>query len=679
MAACVRDGLEFAQSTVADMAFLHELAKGAYGIAGKARLVTGKASGGNAALVHTTSAARLLPALAGLSGLCPLSLLLVHLLRGHTDRYKEGGLFALLVASSLVKACLRLVRLSGHHHQQVAVPHAAISWVYHALARESKAFLQSAACPCGLRPAAWRDDDTLLTAVASTVIAPRSACRLSPEEVGLVSERVVAAFNLVEGRAHPHTQHRVTTRCVHGPSACQAVLLPGVVVELGPDNVRYVKQSIAGSGQRRHLQRPSAPVCVTAVFTESLAGDIAPWAASGVLVEDDDEVFQEMGLRRLRAVCARLVATKVDLVVCQRVIHPSVRELLWAEGISTIDRFSLQHIDTLLRLSGASPLPVDDPTLAAQGPHAGGHAPPYEHAHLARLDPPATKVLFGRCYIHLTAAATDDHRPSQGSPVGAGSAPQPLPAASLILCAADELAGADLLAAVEGALGAMDEFVACPWVLAGAGATESLLATHLRDWSQRTFPQMLAAGPGARDADADDDDSDDDDDGDDSELAPPRCSLAVAKRLAETFCHALESGYSGAVEGVPIRDILLAANKKHAAPPPPASSVHHGCDRAWYTSRYAKATDACPHAASGRHTCVFGWNAVARRPVCVMPPPPPPPPGRAAAQAACPVPGSASVAACVLDVGTAKMSAVESAVAAALAVLHVQTEVLYRI
>ena len=41
-------------------------------------------------------------------GLRPLPSLLVQLLKGHSDRYADAGLFALLMATGLVKGCLQV-------------------------------------------------------------------------------------------------------------------------------------------------------------------------------------------------------------------------------------------------------------------------------------------------------------------------------------------------------------------------------------------------------------------------------------------------------------------------------------------------------------------------------------------------------------------------------------------
>ena len=277
--------------------------------------------------------------------------------------------------------------------------------------------------------------------------------------------------------------------------------------------------------------------------------------------------------QRLASVCSRLCDARVTMVACQRVIHPTLREMLWVRGIATMQRLGHKEMEKLLSLSGATPLRVDS-TIAA----------PIIRSHLGSLAPPTVVHGLGRQpFVQLTLATSNDSRTDQqhqrappppqqhrggGSSDppdggGRGDGQQCQPAVTVVLVGRDAQAALELEAAAAAGVRALAALFACSVVCAGAGATEALLAAHLRRWAAARVPVPPRYNGRTRSSSSSSSSSNSSTISMLQELVYDEelpCTERTAQQCLEAFCNALESTFDSRLEhGASVAELLAAS------------------------------------------------------------------------------------------------------------------------
>lgn len=441
---------------------LHRTVSASYGPAGDPFMLC-KGDTASGSLIVSSSSAVLLPELAK-EGLTLTRLALAPLAQHHSV-YRDFGLFGMLLTTGLIVAGLELGNTSLVN---CTMPGAIVAGMYKAILSEATRLLLDPNCQCVRR--APLSDLELLKAVVISALAPKSAVTgVRGSDLRVLAVELVSAFlaglprhssssNCSRARANS----RVAFITLPGLHVSETTVYSGVLLEVNKIEQRFCHPNTA-------LSIRSDGTVAVALFKESLAGgldhldtanypDGVPVTASG----GGTVTMMDVGWERLAPVVNILVAAGVELVLCQRVIHPSLKELLWSRGVATIDRLSSAHLSTVIELSGAVVLDLDL--------NATSTLPPASIGRLANLQ---TVSVDGKCFVQLA-------RPGGGI------------AATVLLCASTATAAAELRLCAEAATSGLSSLLRHPAVLAGAGATELYLAQSLRRWARDGMPNSIA-------------------------------------------------------------------------------------------------------------------------------------------------------------------------------------------
>uniref|UniRef100_A0A8C4N720 McKusick-Kaufman syndrome n=1 Tax=Eptatretus burgeri TaxID=7764 RepID=A0A8C4N720_EPTBU len=300
---------------------LYKVARSSYGPNGKIKLIHNGLGG---ITVASSASQVLLPALDRGD---MLSRFLLESARAHVQRCSDGGLFVLLFSVMLVQGCLHLGLESIIQLCQLCVE-----------------YLQSDCCRCRVQVDLSNLEQLL--SLTRTVMMSKPACLLTAEEAETMTHLVLQAFlrTVPDGANAGQGLGMTVLISVLGCGVEASRVLPGLLVNTTTQVDHFAS-----------LQVPKE--FLVAVVSTSLAGDI---------LEGGDEVLSyevPLGMDEEQAVLSMLfrfgewiVAAGVRLMVCQRVVHPLLMQVLQDKGIVVLHRLGLEVMDPLLRLTGARPI-----------------------------------------------------------------------------------------------------------------------------------------------------------------------------------------------------------------------------------------------------------------------------------------------------------------------------------
>ncbi|XP_041106800.1 McKusick-Kaufman/Bardet-Biedl syndromes putative chaperonin isoform X2 [Polyodon spathula] len=305
------------------LSVFREILKSCYGPCGRLKLIHNNRGG----RVQTTSSSAVL--LNGVPLSHPMLKLLAASVMNHVSRFSDSGLFAAILGCTLIENTQRLNMASS-----------SVIKIYRQLLSLSIAYLNSEDCSCRVK-VDFRSSQTLL-ALARTVIASKPACMLTFKEREYISSMVLKAFLR-------------TVPCTVGPNAClgkmvvvpiegniaqDTTVLTGLLVEM-PEALPL-----------SNTKRLSSSCINVAVFNVSMSGDL-PDAADGT-VEISCTVSPEAAiLEQLLRVGKQMVSEHVGLLVCQKVVHPVLKQYLQEQHVIVVDRLGAALMEPLVQMTGA--------------------------------------------------------------------------------------------------------------------------------------------------------------------------------------------------------------------------------------------------------------------------------------------------------------------------------------
>lgn len=295
--------------------------------------------------------------------------------------------------------------------------------------------------------------------------------------------------------------------------------------------------------------------CTTGVYNDA--------AAATEAANNDDAVLKVAALRRLEELCSRLCDADVSLLICQRVVHPTLREMLWIRGIATLHRLGHKEMQKLLLGAGATPLRLES-TIRA----------PINPVHLGYLAPPTLVKVHRTRFVQLVPGRRGENDGSRSMDGDAAGGLNVCTTTTVMLVGRDYHAALELEAAAKAGIRAMAALFACPQVCAGAGATEALLSSHLRAWAAAKVPAPFDYYNAYSKKTASSSSTANGSDGRitmleeliyDEELP---CTAQIARQCVAAFCKALESTYDAPLEqGASVAEVIASSTTGSSAAP----------------------------------------------------------------------------------------------------------------
>ncbi|KAM9018964.1 molecular chaperone MKKS isoform 2-T10 [Ara ararauna] len=264
----------------------------------------------------------------------PVLGVLMASVQNHVSRFSDCGLFTAILCCSLIEnfkslnvAPCTVIKISKH------------------LLSLCMDYLKSEACGCRVA-VDFSSVETLLCLVRS-VLRSKPACMLNKTEVDHLTTLILKAF-LFTVPCHTES-NAVLGKCVivpmKGRRVMDSAVLPGLLIET-PEIQLAKPLTVKGT---------CSDVIKIALFCVSMSGDSFNPKEGTITVHH--RISLEMSeLNQLLNVGKQLVNDEVGLVVCQKVIHPSLKQYLTENGVIAVERAGLSLMEPLSRMTGSKPI-----------------------------------------------------------------------------------------------------------------------------------------------------------------------------------------------------------------------------------------------------------------------------------------------------------------------------------
>ncbi|NWI56705.1 TCPB protein, partial [Calyptomena viridis] len=343
--------------------------------------------------------------------------------QNHISRFSDCGLFAAILCCSLIE-----------NLRSLSVASCTVIKVTRHLSSLCMDYLKSEACGCRVS-VDFSSVETLVCLVRS-VLTSKPACMLSKTEVGHLAMLLLKAF-LFTVPCHVET-NAVLGKCiivpVKGRKVKDSAVLPGLLIETPEIQL----------GKPLAVKRTASNMIKIAVFSVSMSGD-GFHPEEGTIAVQHGISLEMLELNQLLNLGKQLVNDEVGLVVCQKVIHPSLKQYLKENHVMAVDRAGLSLMEPLSRMTGAKPIA----SIHLLSPGCYGS-----------LKDVSIESFASKHFVHLI--------------------PEDTVICSLMLCNRSETAWDELKHVCETAEHVLQLTMKEPLALLGGGCTETHLASYIR-------------------------------------------------------------------------------------------------------------------------------------------------------------------------------------------------------
>ncbi|XP_054552306.1 molecular chaperone MKKS [Talpa occidentalis] len=403
--------------------------------------------------VCTTSQSSAL--LSNLSVTHPILKILTTSLQNHVSCFSDCGLFTAILCCNLIENVQRID----------LTPTTVIKLNKHLLSL-CTSYLKSEVCCC--RISVDFSSTHLLLCLVRSILTSKPACMLIQKEVDHVSALILKAFLLtIPENAKDHIiLGKSIIIPLKGQRVIDSTVLPGILIEISEIQMMKI------------LPIKKSDSFKVALFCSSLSGDLSDTAEGTVLVSYGVSLENAV-LEQLLNLGRQLVNDHVDLVLCQKVIHPSLKQFLSVHHIIAIDRVGLALMEPLSKATGTQPIG----SLDSISPSSYGSVKDLR-----------SEKFGSKHFFHLL--------------------PNEATVCSLLLCNRNDTVCDELKRTCQTALHVLQLTIKEPCVLLGGGCTETHLAAYIR-YKICNEPENILKDNG--------------------------CTQIELQLIAEAFCSALES------------------------------------------------------------------------------------------------------------------------------------------
>ncbi|NWS20076.1 TCPQ protein, partial [Pachyramphus minor] len=343
--------------------------------------------------------------------------------QNHISRFSDCGLFTAILCCGLLE-----------NFRSLNVASCTVIKITRHLLSLCMDYLKSEACGCRVS-VDFSSVETLVCLVRS-VLTSKPACMLNKAEVEHLTTLVLKAF-LFTVPCHVET-NAVLGKCVivpvKGRSVMDSTVLPGLLIETPEIQL----------GKPVAVKRTGSNMIKIALFCVSMSGDSFN-PEEGTIAVHDGISLEMSELNQLLNVGKQLVDDEVGLVVCQKVIHPSLKQYLKENHVVAVDRAGLSLMGPLSCMTGSKPIA----SIHLLSPGCYG-----------RLKDVRIERVASKNFVHLI--------------------PEDTVTCSLILCNRSETAWDELKRVCETAEHVLQLTMKEPLALLGGGCTETHLASYIR-------------------------------------------------------------------------------------------------------------------------------------------------------------------------------------------------------
>ncbi|XP_029774252.1 McKusick-Kaufman/Bardet-Biedl syndromes putative chaperonin isoform X1 [Suricata suricatta] len=403
--------------------------------------------------VCTTSQSSAL--LSNLSVTHPVLKILTTSVQNHVSCFSDCGLFTAILCCNLIE-----------NVQKIGLTPTTVIKLNKHLLSLCTSYLQSEFCGC--RILVDFSSTQILLCLVRSIVTSKPACMLTRQEIDHISALILRAFLLT---IPENTKDRLVLGKsiivpLKGQRVIDSTVLPGILLEISEVQLMKILPI-----------KKSDPFKV-ALFCASLSGDLSD-TGEGTVVVSSGVSLENAVLDQLLSLGRQLVSDHIDLVLCQKVMHPSLKQFLSTHHVIAIDRVGAALMEALSKVTGTQPIG----SLGAISPSSYGSVKDL-----------CTEKFGFKHFLHLL--------------------PNEATICSLLLCNRNDTAWDELRLTCQTALHVLQLTIKEPSVLLGGGCTETHLAAYIR--------HKICDEP-------------------ESILKDDRCTQTELHLLTEAFCSALES------------------------------------------------------------------------------------------------------------------------------------------
>ncbi|KAK6183652.1 hypothetical protein SNE40_011086 [Patella caerulea] len=405
---------------------LRQIVASCMGPHGKIKIIQ-NATGGH--ITRTTTSSRLFGAIS-LSK--PVLKLIVSSVQSHVEQYQDGGLMACLFCLLLVESSL-----------DCDVNRSILADLYQVFYDIVDDYMNSDECACKYE----LDFSNLeaMMAFVQNMYDSKPFCGLYGYQLEEFSRLILQTFlqcipDMASSKASFYTT-RIYLLCVKHEDMNYSRNLNGLVIEY-PELSSHVEKKLS---IKRSLDSASCHRIKVALVNCSMSGDAESElnanyeVATGV----NPDMFY---LEKILSFCYQLVTLGTGLVICQKVMHPQVKEYFRKEGVLFTDRLGAMPVPYVQDVTGATPI-----GLLTEAPSDGmfGWIDHIEHV-----------VIHDKSYLHLQEVDSC--------------------VITLVLATPDEDKLDELKTTTLGVLRNLERLIIQPEVLFGGGCWNTHVASYLR-------------------------------------------------------------------------------------------------------------------------------------------------------------------------------------------------------
>lgn len=368
--------------------------------------------------VCTTSQSSAL--LRSLSVTHPMLKVLTASVQNHVSCFSDCGLFTAVLCCNLIE-----------NTQRIGLPPTKVIKLNKDLLNFCTGYLKSEACSCRI-PVDFSSTPILLGLVHS-ILTSKPACMLTRKETDHISALILKAFLLTipESAEDRIILGKSIIVPLKGQRVTDSTILSGLLIEMSEVHLRRIPTWKSSSLK-------------VALFCVSLSGDFSN-TGEGTVVVPYQVSLENAVLEQLLNLGRQLVSDHVGLVLCQKVIHPSLKQFFSEHHVIAIDRVGVTLMEPLSKVTGATPIgSLNTIASATYGSVKDLRSARFGSKHFFHLIPHETTVC------------------------------------SLLLCSRNDTAWEELKLSCQTALHVLQLTIKEPWVLLGGGCTETHLAAHIR-------------------------------------------------------------------------------------------------------------------------------------------------------------------------------------------------------
>lgn len=309
------------------LVLMEQMISSSRGPFGKIKMVQ-NSHGGH--LTMTSTSSRLL---SSMSFSNPIAKLVVSSAQGHLQTFSDGGHLLMSFSLNLILGSLRL-----------DISRRILTDLYEIFLTMCVEYLTNFSNIVSF------SDLKQMSSMVMSILTSKPLCRFTLKHVRLYSSLILECFlsSLPDGNAMGgQVTDGVTIVTVEGESMEKSTLLQGLLLQC-PEVASHSKQNMI-------TLRTKAPYILVALVAMSMSGDTEE--TGSMQFESDISVDTEnIFLQSLEEFCDKLVVANVRLLLCQKVVHPWLKQYLRERSVVVVERLGATMIPYIQDVSGAVPI-----------------------------------------------------------------------------------------------------------------------------------------------------------------------------------------------------------------------------------------------------------------------------------------------------------------------------------